>query len=165
MRVLGVYDEPAKASVAVATAQDAGLSRVDAFSPAPDHTLEQLMGARVSPVRLFILFGALLGCTIGFALPIYTVSSWPLITGGKPLLSIPAFVVIAFELTILFGAIFGMLGFLLLARVPRLRRRHIGDPRFSNNCFGVEIMCDESQAAAARSVLADAGAIEVRTDE
>ena len=73
--------------------------------------------------------------------------------------------VIAFELTILFGAIFGMVGFLLLARVPRLKRRHIGDPRFSKNCFGVEIMCEESQAAAARSVLADAGAIEVRTDE
>ena len=56
------------------------------------------MGARVSPVRLFTLVGALLGCTAGFSLPIYTVSAWPLITGGKPLFSIPAFVVIAFEL-------------------------------------------------------------------
>ena len=165
MQILGVYDEPAKAAVAVATAQDAGLARVDAFSPAPDHTLEQLVGARVSPVRLFTLVGALLGCTAGFALPIYTVSAWPLITGGKPLISIPPFVVIAFELTILFGAIFGMAGFLLLAGLPRLRRKHIGDPRFSNNCFGVEIMCEESQAAAARSLLADAGAIEVRTDD
>ena len=164
MRVLGIYDEPAQAAVAMATAQDAGLARVDGFSPAPDHTLEQLMGARVSSIRLFILIGALLGCTIGFALPIYTVSSWPLITGGKPLISIPAFVVIAFELTILFGAIFGMLGFLLLARLPRLKRRHIGDPRFSNNCFGVEIMCEESEAATARSLLADAGAVEVRTN-
>ena len=165
MRILGVYDEPAKAAVAMATAQDAGLARVDGFSPAPDHTLEQLMGARISPVRLFILIGALLGCTIGFSLPIYTVSSWPLITGGKPLLSFPAFVVIAFELTILFGAIFGMLGFLLLAGLPRLKRRHLGDRRFSNNNFGVEIMCEESQAAVARSLLADAGAIEVRTDD
>lgn len=165
MRILGVYDEPAKASVAVATAQDAGLAQVDAFSPAPDHTLEQLMRTRVSPVRLFTLVGALLGCTAGFSLPIYTVSAWPLITGGKPLFSIPAFVVIAFELTILFGAIFGMLGFLLLAGLPRLKRKHIGDPRFSNNCFGVEITCDDEQAAAARSLLADAGAIEVRTDD
>jgi hypothetical protein len=165
MRILGVYDEPAKAAVAVATAQDAGLTRVDAFSPAPDHTLEQLMGARVSPVRLFTLLGAVLGCTAGFALPIYTVSSWPLITGGKPLISIPAFVVIAFELTILFGAIFGMLGFLVLARLPRLARKPLSDPRFSNNCFGVEITCDEPLAAAARTLLADAGAIEVRTDD
>ena len=165
MRILGVFDEPAKAAVAVATAQDAGVTRVDAFSPAPDHTLEQLMGAPVSPVRMFTLVGAVLGCTAGFALPIFTVSAWPLITGGKPLISIPPFVVIAFELTILFGAIFGMTGFLLLAGLPRLKRRHIGDPRFSNNCFGVEITCDEEQAAAARSLLANAGAIEVRTDD
>ena len=165
IRILGVFDEPAKAAVAVATAQDAGVTRVDAFSPAPDHTLEQLMRAQVSPVRAFTLVGALLGCTAGFALPIYTVSAWPLITGGKPLISIPPFVVIAFELTILFGAIFGMAGFLLLAGLPRLKRRHIGDPRFSNNCFGVEITCDEEQAVAARSLLANAGAIEVRTDD
>ena len=165
MRILGVYDEPAKAAVAVATAQDAGLARVDAFSPTPDHTLEQLMGARVSPIRLFTLIGALLGCTAGFALPIYTVSAWPLITGGKPLFSIPVFVVIAFELTILFGAIFGMLGFLLMAGLPRLTQKPLSDPRFSNNCFGVQITCDESQVAAARSLLADAGAIEVRTDD
>lgn len=166
MRILGVYDEPAKAAVAVATAQDAGLARIDAFSPAPDHTLEQLLGARrVSPVRSFTLLGALLGCAAGFALPIYTVSAWPLVTGGKPLISIPPFVVIAFELTILFGAIFGMLGFLLLARLPRLARAPLGDPRFSKNCFGVEITCRESQAAAARKLLADAGAVEVRTDD
>ena len=132
----------------------------------PDHTLEQLLGARrVSPVRLFTLIGALLGCAAGFALPAYTVSAWPLVTGGKPLLSIPPSVVIAFELTILFGAIFGMLGFLLLARLPRLARAPLADPRFSNNCFGVEITCGESQAAAARALLADAGAIEVRTDD
>lgn len=166
MRILGVYDEPAKAAVAAAAAQDAGLGPVDAFSPAPDHTLEQLLGARrASPVRLFTLAGALLGCAAGFALPAYTVSAWPLVTGGKPLFSFPPSVVIAFELTILFGAISGMLGFLLLARLPRLSRAPGGDPRFSNNCFGVEITCDDSRAAAARSLLADAGAVEVRADD
>ena len=164
MRILGVYDEPAKAAVAVATARDAGLDRLDCYSPAPDHTLEQLIGTRVSPVRLFTLVGAILGCTAGFALPIYTVSAWPLITGGKPLVSIPPFVVIAFELTILLGAIGGMLGFLLLARLPRLTRTPLADPRFTRDCFGVEITCDEKGAAAVRSLLVDAGAIEVRTD-
>ena len=57
----------------------------------------------MSPVRVFVLVGGLLGCLSGFALPIYTVLDWPLITGGMPLISIPPFVVIAFELTILFA--------------------------------------------------------------
>ena len=156
MRILGVYDEPAKAAVAVATARDAGVTDIAAYSPAPDHTLEQLIGPRLSPVRLFTLAGALLGCTTGFALPIYAVSAWPLI-------AIPVFVVIAFELTILLGAIGGMVGFLLLARLPQLGRAPLGDARFSRDCFGVEVTCDAKGAAAVRSLLEDAGAIEVRT--
>lgn len=164
MRILGVYDEPAKAAVAVATARDAGLVDVTAYSPAPDHTLEQLIEPRVSPVRLFTLVGAVLGCTAGFSLPIYTVSAWPLIVGGKPLIAIPAFVVIAFELTILLGAIGGMLGFLLLARLPHLARTPLGDPRFTRDCFGVEVGCHEKGAAGVRSILENAGAIEVRAD-
>ena len=164
MRMLGVYDEPAKAAVAVATARDAGLADVDSYSPAPNHTLEQLSGPRVSPVRLFTLIGALLGLTTGFALPIYTVSAWPLIVGGKPLIAIPAFVVIAFELTILFGAIGGMLGFLVLARLPRFTPARRTDPRFSNDHFGVEIVCGKKDGAFVRSLLESAGAIEVRAD-
>ena len=164
MQILAVYDEPAKAALAVASARDAGLADVAAYTPAPDHTMEQLLGARVSPVRLFTLAGAILGCITGFALPIYTVSSWPLITGGKPLIAIPPFVVIAFELTILFGAIGGMIGFLALAGLPRFRKPALGDPRFSNDCFGVEVTCEATRAASVRSLLEDAGAIEVRTD-
>ena len=164
MRILGVYDEPAKAAVAVATARDAGLDEVDSYSPAPDHTLEQLSGPRVSPVRVFTLIGGLLGLTTGFALPIYTVSAWPLIVGGKPLIAIPAFVVIAFELTILFGAIGGMIGFLVLARLPRVTRRPLTDPRFSNDHFGVAITCRTKDGAFVRSLLESAGAIEVRAD-
>ena len=164
MQILAVYDEPAKAAVAVASARDAGLGDVSAYTPAPDHTMEQLLGGRVSPVRLFTLVGAILGCVTGFALPVYTVSSWPLITGGKPLIAIPPFVVIAFELTILFGAISGMFGFLLLAGLPRLRKQGLTDPRFSNDCFGVAVTCETERAASVRSLLETAGAIEVRTD-
>ena len=97
---------------------------------------------------------------------------WPLITGGKALYSIPPFVVIAFELTILFGAIAGMLGFLTLSRLPRLpglarpATTLASDPRFSHDCFGVLIPCDdESQREAARAALEAAGAVEIRSDE
>ena len=52
------------------------------------------------------------------AFTIYTVLSWPLMVGGKPIVSIPAFVIIAFELTILFGALATLTGFLILAGLP-----------------------------------------------
>ncbi len=164
VRILAIYDESTKAAVAVAAARDHSLREITVYTPAPDHTIERLLGGRISPVRLFTLIGGLIGCASGFALPIYTVYDWPLITGGKPLISIPPFVVIAFELTILFGAIGGMIGFLVLAGLPRLTGPAPGYPRFTNDCFGVEVTCGDEQAPSVHTLLEGTGAIEVRTD-
>ncbi|MGZ8432659.1 MAG: quinol:electron acceptor oxidoreductase subunit ActD, partial [Candidatus Deferrimicrobiaceae bacterium] len=52
---------------------------------------------------------------------ILTTLSWPLIVGGKPIVSVPPFLIIAFALTILFGALSTFAGFLLLSRLPSLQ--------------------------------------------
>ena len=160
VRILAIYDESTKAAVAVAAARDHSLREITVYTPAPDHTIERLLGGRISPVRLFTLIGGLIGCASGFALPIYTVYDWPLITGGKPIISIPPFVVIAFELTILFGAIGGFMGFLLLSGLPRVKKLTF-DPRFTNDRFGVLVRCTVAQAEAVRRRLEQAGAEEV----
>ncbi len=169
--LLGVFDDGAAAARAISGLRDGGLSDLTAYGPAPHHDLEAALAEPVSPVRTFTLVGALLGCVTGFALPIATVWDWPLITGGKALYSIPPFVVIAFELTILFGAIAGMLGFLTLSGLPRLpvltrpTTALASDPRFSHNRFGVLVPCgDEAQTGAARAALEAAGALEIRSD-
>ena len=161
--LLGVYDEGTKAAGAIAALQDEGLDDVAAYTPTPDHAIEGLLRVGISPVRTFVLVGGLLGCVAGFAFPIYTVYDWPLITGGKPLISIPPFVVIAFEMTILFGAIAGMLGFLGLAGLPQTRAP-LRDSRFSSDYFGVEVRCTDAETRTVRATLEEAGAIEVRTD-
>ena len=88
--------------------------------PFPPHGMEEVVGGRGSRLKFFTLAGSLFGLLAGFGLTIYTVHVWPLITGGKPLISITAFIIIAFEMTILFGAITSFLGFLLLAGLPSL---------------------------------------------
>ena len=50
-------------------------------------------------------WAALTGTATGFSLTIWTSLKWELITGGKPVVSIPPFVIIAFELTILLGGL------------------------------------------------------------
>ena len=47
-----------------------------------------------------LAFGAL-GCFIGFSLPAWTASDWVLPVSGKPIVAIPPFTIIGFELTIL----------------------------------------------------------------
>jgi len=105
--------------------------RITTYTPIPVHGLEEALRRKSSFLKFFTLFGGLTGCITGFSFTIYTVyrwafetseTSWPwgLITGGKPPASIPAYTIIAFELTILFGAICTLLGFLLLARMPKV---------------------------------------------
>jgi len=97
-------------------------SRITVLSPYPVHEVDEILPSPPSPVRIFALFGAIAGLLIGFGFTIYTVESWPLLVGGKPLISIPAFLIIAFELTILFGAISSFVGFLHFSRIPDFRR-------------------------------------------
>ncbi len=91
---------------------------VQVVTPFHVEEVDEILRAPFSKLRFFTLIGALSGLIIGFAFTIYTVLSWPLMVGGKPIVSIPAFVIIAFELTILFGALATFTGFLLLAGLP-----------------------------------------------
>jgi hypothetical protein len=103
--------------------KESGVPREDItlIAPHPVHGFDEKADVKTSKLRWFTLLGALSGTITGFGLTIYTVLSWPLNTAGKPLISIPPFMIIAFELTILFGGIVSFLGFLLLARMPSLK--------------------------------------------
>ena len=116
----------------------------------------------MSRVRLFTLIGALTGTVSGFTLTIWSAMQWGLVTGGKPIASIPPFVVIAFELTILFGGLATALGLFLLGGLPRLRPTAAYDPRFSNDRFGVAVQCAPGRGASVGEILRGAGAEEVR---
>ncbi|HJN45148.1 MAG: hypothetical protein CL477_00720 [Acidobacteria bacterium] len=162
VEILGIYDRSAKAAVGARAVLDGGLGAVVAYAPVPDHALDRALHVTVSPIRLFVLIGGLLGCATGFVFPIYTVLDWPLITGGRPLISIPPFVVIAFELTILFAAVSGMAGFLLMSRLPRVTGRPAPDARFTNDMTGVSVSCAPEQSASVRACLERTGAHEIR---
>src|SRR6266550_3140054 len=83
--------------------------------------------------------------------------------GGKPVGSIPPYVVIMFEMTILFGALSTILGILLNTLFAARRAGTIlYDPRFTNDRFGIFVPAGSDKAAKVESLLRDAGAEEVR---
>jgi hypothetical protein len=88
---------------------------------------------------------------------------WPVVVGGKPVGSILPYVVIMFEMTVLFGALTTILGLVLNAL---LASRHQGtiayDARFTNDKFGIFVRCAPERAGAMEGVLRSAGAEEVR---
>jgi len=95
--------------------------RIRVVTPFGVPEVEEILPRKRSNVRFFALFGAASGTVTGFAFTILTSLSWPIIVGGKPIVSLPPFLIIAFALTILFGALSTFAGFLLLSRLPSPR--------------------------------------------
>jgi hypothetical protein len=164
--ILASFDYLDSAAGAIEALRKAGFRKrsITAYAPVPEHDLEHAMGYHQSPVRVFALVGALTGTATGFALAIFTSMDWPLVTGGKPIVSIPAFVVIAFELTILFGALSTVIGLFINMRLPHLRPLVIYDPEFSAGRFGVYVAAAPERIGEARRILSSMGPTELRED-
>jgi len=104
------------------------------------------------------------GAATGFAFTTWTSMDWPLVTGGKPIFSIPAYVVIAFELAILFGALSTVIGLFINAGLPNLRRMVAYHPECSNGSFGIYVTAPAAQSEAVKEILSGFGPAELRED-
>jgi molybdopterin-containing oxidoreductase family membrane subunit len=160
--VVGVFGTLDGTLLALAELKTKGYADLRVYSPVPHHELEDVLQKRESPVRLFTLIGALSGTAFGFFYAIGTSLDWELITGGKPIVSLPAYVVIGFETTILIGALSTVAGMFLNARLPKLGRAPGYDPRFSSDRFGVVAFGGPQQLAQAEEIMRAAGAEEVK---
>jgi hypothetical protein len=133
------------------------------YSAAPNHEIEEALDQSVSPVRLFTLIGGLTGCAAGFGMTIWMSLDWPLLVGGKTIASIPPYVVIAFELTILLGALSTVTAVALLS-VLMGKRGIAYDPAYSDDQIGIFVPAGSDQAGTVEQLLRSAGAVEVRRE-
>jgi molybdopterin-containing oxidoreductase family membrane subunit len=160
--VVGVFGALDGALLAIRELKSKGYANLQVYSPVPNDEIHEAMQKQESPVRLFTLIGGLSGCALGFAYAISTSLDWELIVGGKPIVSLPPYVIIGFECTILLGALITVAGMFLNARLPKLGRAPGYDPRFSSDKFGVVAFGGPAQLAAAEETMRAAGAEEVR---
>ncbi len=147
--------------LAIDQLKKAGYRDLQALSPIPHHAIDEALEKPASPVRVFTLVGCLLGALTGLTLTIATSLHYPLIVGGKPIVSIPPFLIIVFELTILFGGLLTLGGMLLNARLPRMRIGPAYNPAFSGDRFGLWVGCDEKDFGDVTRLLESVGAEEV----
>jgi molybdopterin-containing oxidoreductase family membrane subunit len=131
------------------------------FSPFASEKVREALHAPHSPARLWVLLGGITGCATGFTLTIGLSAEYPHVTAGMPIVSLPPFVIIAFELTILFGALSGLLGFLVHGRFPRLEPVPGYNVQFSDDRFGLVVCCTAGDRLRVEALLRKAGATEV----
>jgi Protein of unknown function (DUF3341) len=162
--VLGIFAHVDTTLQAIRELRAKGFSDLTVYTPVPVEEIEEEIEhvRPLSKVRLFTVVGGVTGTATGFFVTIWSSLKWELVTGGKAPVSIPPFVIIGFELTILFGGLATVLAVLLLGRLPKLRQSATYDPRFTLDRFGVAVACAPDKVDSVQSVLSAAGAEEVR---
>lgn len=160
--VLGIFEFVDDATAAVRALRQVGHKDLSVYSPVPHHDLEHALEQGPSIVRWVTFGGAVLGLTGGFSLCIFSVTSYPLVVGGKELISLPPFVVIGYESMILLGALANLVGMLALTRLPQLKSKAPYDPRFSEDRIGIWVPCEGDAAARVEQMLRGQGAEEVK---
>lgn len=163
--VLGIFPHLDTATDAIRRLREAG-HKLTVYSPTPRHEIEEALESHESPVRIFTLTGAFVGTAAGAALAIWASLEWPLIVGGKEIVSLPAFSVIMFEVTILLGALSTVAGLFIAARLPYLGPEEaLYHPSFSAGNFGVYAHVAPEDFNSVQQILADSGSEEVLVDE
>jgi hypothetical protein len=117
--ILAEYDSPQAIYHACEAVRDAGFRRFDSYTPFPVHNLDKAMGLGPSYLPWLVLIAGISGATLAMLLMVWTSAyDYPLNIGGKPLFSIPAFIPITFEVTILFSGLTAVFGMFLLNGLP-----------------------------------------------
>jgi hypothetical protein len=97
----------------------AGYKKVDAYSPFPIEGLAEAIGFHKNRVSLVVLIGGIIGGLTAYSLQYWVAAiTYPTNVGGRPYHSWPSFIIITFELTILFGGLSAVIGMLGLNGLP-----------------------------------------------
>jgi hypothetical protein len=103
--ILATFSEPAAAARAIRDLRSRGIRDLHAAMPAPFPEVVAALQKPRSVIDFATLPGALVGLVCGVLLTFLTSLAWPLTTGGKPIVAVPQFLVIIFEMTVLLGSI------------------------------------------------------------
>ena len=159
--VMGVYYYVDDAAGTVTALRSMGHGGLSVYSPVPHPPIERALEQKSSLVRWITFTGGLLGITGGFTLCIYASMSYPLVVGGKELVSLPPFVVIGYESMILLAGLSNLIGMLALGRLPQVQARAPYDPRFTEDRIGIWVPCEGDEARKVEQLMRGHGAEEV----
>jgi hypothetical protein len=128
--LLAEFDSPEALVAAVRATLGAGYRDLETFTPFPVEGVSELIGVRERRVLWLGLVGGIFGFALALGMQLFTNYDYPIDVGGRPIYPLSAFAVVAFELTVLFAALFPAFGMLYLNGLPRLHHPVFGASRF-----------------------------------
>jgi hypothetical protein len=117
--VMAEFDSAEALIEAARATTDNGYQKLDAYAPYPVEGLSEALKLKPSKVPILTFCGGLIGMVSAYALAYYcSVIAYPLNIGGRPLNSVPSWIPIMFELTILLGGLSTSIGMLIMNGLP-----------------------------------------------
>ena len=130
--VMAQFDNPSHLVAAARETYAAGYRQINGYSPFPIEALDEAIGFKRTTLPLIVFAGGLLGGLGGFFMQYWMgVIDYPIIVGGKPFNSWPAFIPITFECTVLAAAFAAVLGMLALNKLPQPYHPVFNAPSFA----------------------------------
>lgn len=130
--LMALFNTPKDIVKAASEIRHLKIKKFETYSPFPIHGMDSAMGLKDSKLAWLSLIGGLTGMGIGFSLQIWTSAvDYPIIVSGKELLSLPAFIPVSFELTILLTAFATVFGMFTLNRLPQLYSTEFNHSEFN----------------------------------
>jgi hypothetical protein len=164
---VGTFEDEKILFPAVKNVRRAGYKIHDVYTPFPVHGLDHALGLRETSLHTMGFIYGITGTAvaIGGMGWIFT-TDWPLNIGGKPQCPLPAFIPIAFELTVLFSAVGMVWTFCWLCKMMPGVKKHHFSPRATDDGFVMVIECtDKSNESEIESFLESNGAVDINVQE
>jgi Protein of unknown function (DUF3341) len=137
--MVGIWTDEFKVLDAAKKTKAAGFVKFDAITPYPVHGMEEAIGIPRSFIPWVTFVAGAIGCGAGLLLQWYVaVYDWPINIGGKPFWSLPAFIPVAFEATILFAALSSVATMIIVNGLPKVNPMII-DPALTSHKFAILI--------------------------
>lgn len=140
----GIWTDEHQVVEAARRIHSMGFTKFDAITPYPVHGMEDACGIKRSPIPYVTFIAAMVGLLSGLLLTWWTSAvNWPINVGGKPFFSLPAFIPILFELTVLFAALSSVGALFYYCKLPQVDPPVI-DPDLTSHKFAIFVPVNDT---------------------
>jgi hypothetical protein len=145
--MIAEFETPSDLVRAAQTAYGDGWRRMDCYTPYPVEEAAEAIGFHANKVPLITLIGGLMGLCAMYSMETWiSTLAYPLNIAGRPTYSWPAFIIPAYEWTILFAGLSAAFGMLAMNGLPSLYHPLFNAPNFRDGALDDKFfLCLEAQ--------------------
>jgi hypothetical protein len=162
--LVGIYEDEDVLLHAVENVREKGVKIHEVYSPFPVHGLDEALGYKRSRLPIAAFFFGMTGTLLALTMQIWMLGfDWPMIIGGKNFISLPPFIPVTFELTVLLSAL-GMVGtFMIVSDMKPYKWPRQFDLRSTDDkhVLAVDLSTNKLSKDEISQILKDNGASEV----